>query len=1208
MENGILKVPQPRALCYFRSMHGFEDDINNSLLRRYVDVVKEGGEYHIDKDMQARLQNLKQDKLPDAVGDCRIQKFEAVWQSSGLCPELNQDNEEYLTRFCDHFERDMKQVIGDALAEGRQTEQDKLLKEVLHHANFCLAKCSTFCGREEALSKVQSFFQDVSCSSKPLVIHGPSGCGKTSMVAMVAQQVKDWLNSEAVLIVRFLGTSPASSNIKTLLLSVIEQVCAVYDIDRPKVDSASTSLEVFRGFMSTIEECSQLCIEKPLILLLDSLDQLSAADGAHTLAWLPKDSIPENVYIIVSTLPEEYGILPLLKQRMDQPTNYLSLDQLQVETGLQMIETTMKRHMRTLTKEQHTVLTQLFEKCSRALYLKMLLDEALTWTSYSSVDKDMLSTTAEAVIQDLFAKMEQRYGQKLITCCFTYLTISNGGLTELELEDALSCNDEVLNEVFQYHNPPVPGVVRLPPLMWARIHHDIGEYLAERQTDNVTVITWYHRLFFAAARDRYLSPGQSSETASFMKQCHQDLADIFFPTNGIRRTVHLSKRGVTVDDADRHIAPQPLHSGNLRKLTKLPYFLYHSADFCDIADKLKSSIFCNLSWLLAKLKGTSFKDVFDDFRMVAEPDHEIEIMLGILQLASSILAHEPDRLPVEIASRLDHTIPQWPFLNNLVQGSLEVLRKQQDISLIPLFPCLPTPNGILRATLLGPTHLFPLIKQPLAIVWGVDTGLQVWNTQSFEIEHYLCDLPHSDGIHTSMCGKYVIHARNNSLVGWFVESGTLLFSVAILPESSSTSDTHVRSQRLPPLTCMSLSKTGALAAVRINYPKLLLDGKSLVVIDLENHCLVVSMVTSVCGDRLSNALFVDNDEKMVVARLHGTQGKPSVISIMETVSGVELKVIDLNHLKFTIAPGLLKACFLPNQVMVGLRPADFAIVDFMDGSPVYLPEKPSSTTDRLVDLHPLKSGCFLGLFFNIITKLTHLREMKSNGNINFDLVSSANQPKLLSVSESETLAFVGYSIVGTIDICDLENKIVLLELGAHSTGINSCVYDETSGQLFSSCLDGTLKVWRMSELLETKKKQHAIKMTTLDNAEDQTTQSDEKDTQAEQKQHVLLNHAAKGPSSNHVIQGGVDGNVELASTTDPKQGASEVEINTQLSSTGILSGDESPSKGRLGVTHMAVTTDGSRLVTCCDEDQPVIHDTETGKCIIHCETLQDSRK
>ena len=60
-----------------------------------------------------------------------------------------------------------------------------------------------------------------------------------------------------------------------------------------------------------LSTCLELAAEKhPVVLLLDSLDQLSADDGGLQLEWLPR-TLPSNVYMILSTLPEEkYTCLP----------------------------------------------------------------------------------------------------------------------------------------------------------------------------------------------------------------------------------------------------------------------------------------------------------------------------------------------------------------------------------------------------------------------------------------------------------------------------------------------------------------------------------------------------------------------------------------------------------------------------------------------------------------------------------------------------------------------------------------------------------------------------------------------------------------------------------------------------------------------------------------------------------------------------------
>ena len=53
--------------------------------------------------------------------------------------------------------------------------------------------------------------------------------------------------------------------------------------------------------------------EKPLCILIDSLDQLTDENGARRfLEWLPR-RIPTHVWLIVSTLPEEGGCLNRLQ-------------------------------------------------------------------------------------------------------------------------------------------------------------------------------------------------------------------------------------------------------------------------------------------------------------------------------------------------------------------------------------------------------------------------------------------------------------------------------------------------------------------------------------------------------------------------------------------------------------------------------------------------------------------------------------------------------------------------------------------------------------------------------------------------------------------------------------------------------------------------------------------------------------------------------
>ena len=69
-------------------------------------------------------------------------------------------------------------------------------------------------------------------------------------------------------------------------------------------------MELLEFFPKCLEEA---CSFRPVVLMLDSLDQLLADEGGRRLDWLPA-KIPDDFYLIMSTLPDaEYECLPQLK-------------------------------------------------------------------------------------------------------------------------------------------------------------------------------------------------------------------------------------------------------------------------------------------------------------------------------------------------------------------------------------------------------------------------------------------------------------------------------------------------------------------------------------------------------------------------------------------------------------------------------------------------------------------------------------------------------------------------------------------------------------------------------------------------------------------------------------------------------------------------------------------------------------------------------
>ena len=93
--------------------------------------------------------------------------------------------------------------------------------------------CDWFVGRNTEINIIHQYI--TSNSNKCFVVYGGPGSGKTYMLSRVVGEVRGWLGAESpVVCARILGTSPDSSSLQPLLLSVCKQIC--YNLDMPYED------------------------------------------------------------------------------------------------------------------------------------------------------------------------------------------------------------------------------------------------------------------------------------------------------------------------------------------------------------------------------------------------------------------------------------------------------------------------------------------------------------------------------------------------------------------------------------------------------------------------------------------------------------------------------------------------------------------------------------------------------------------------------------------------------------------------------------------------------------------------------------------------------------------------------------------------------------------------------------------------------------
>ncbi|CAF3802489.1 unnamed protein product [Rotaria sordida] len=413
---------------------------------------------------------------------------------------------DYLVKFQTDFYTVIKRQIDYYMTKVQA--KDILYDEILEHAIQCRMLNERYCSRNEILEKVRAFV--LSDVSQPCLIFGKSGSGKSSIMAQIATKVLEWFPnpSSVSIIIRFLGATPLSSDIRRPLMSIIQQICILYHLTLSSPVQDSTTIEELKKILQNL--FTQIPNNEQLILLFDSIDQLQVEDY-NCEKWLPIN-YPPNIKCILSTIPVitegngeqkiEYKILDGLISLFPDGT-LIEIREFNRNLAQQVVYSWLERDGRRLSPLQMTWLQPKFESYSpnrsdpepTPLFLSLVYQITQTWRSFNDKpDRDFLKihSTRDA-INYLYNQLSKKHGDILFKRAMTYLRLA-GGLSETELEDILSADDKVLQSIFVHYLPPT-NIFRLPSTLWIRIRNDMHKYLIEKKIDSTLIIYFYHRSF-----------------------------------------------------------------------------------------------------------------------------------------------------------------------------------------------------------------------------------------------------------------------------------------------------------------------------------------------------------------------------------------------------------------------------------------------------------------------------------------------------------------------------------------------------------------------------------------------------------------------------------------------------------------------------------------------------------------------------------------
>ena len=119
-----------------------------------------------------------------------------------------------------------------------------------------------------------------------------------------------------------------------------------------------------------------------------------------------------------------------------------ALDNLRAQN---LLSFSLGENRRRLTQKQDEIVLQKLSDCPSPLYLSLLMN---TLRKISHLDNLLtLPSTVEEAVEEIFEKTEVKCGKVLTSKAVSLITISRSGLTESEIVDLLSTDNEVHTSV-----------------------------------------------------------------------------------------------------------------------------------------------------------------------------------------------------------------------------------------------------------------------------------------------------------------------------------------------------------------------------------------------------------------------------------------------------------------------------------------------------------------------------------------------------------------------------------------------------------------------------------------------------------------------------------------------------------------------------------------------------------------------------------------
>jgi WD40 repeat protein len=561
----------------------------------------------LDADRKHRLDSLK-GRIRAELPDANLIKVRANLRANG---ELDQA---HLEEVGAQIAAKLKAAVDKHIAFNERLKLSPnfaLESERAEHREFCAEKCEVFVGRESNLAAIESYL--IGSEDHPLVIYGPSGAGKSALMAEAIVRAE---RHRGPLVYRFIGASAASSDFRSLFVSLIEELAHRGMAAKPETleDDDNKFTEQIRTLLESLPKGS--------VIFLDALDQIRS----YRPAWLPP-KLPSGAKLVVSVLndgayKEDSIIYEQLQSRLPKgplPIGaFLEIEPLQPSDGREILIKLEGRERRLRDGQRDYILRQFECAGSSPLWLRTAFEIAESWKSTDKPGEGhqtLVTDTAALISQFIDGLTNVHHHERhLVVGALAYLAAAKDGLSAKELTEILSDDAVVMKAISSGY----AQAKSLPPSVWVRLNRQLSPFLVEKRVDDQPLLHFFHRQVRQVAHDRYYEGPAKADL-------HAALGRYFDPRN--------PRRQGRADYDKRSLSELPSHLHGAQSRARLDQILVAP------------------DWMQQKLNAFGPQILLADYDQYAVSD--IQRLIGrTLRLAAGICARDPRQLLPQLLGRL----------------------------------------------------------------------------------------------------------------------------------------------------------------------------------------------------------------------------------------------------------------------------------------------------------------------------------------------------------------------------------------------------------------------------------------------------------------------------------------------------------------------------------------------------------------------------